>query len=235
MNRSMDPNFQPSSGAPSTVAQRVSLPVDNRVEALLLWRVPLDSLVVLLLATAAYVFLVWSNRSLVSLLATLAAITVGVCFVWSNLAAFLNKPGPPMPRLLVEGVSETSVKNTADQYTPMLNRCIALAHRMLTGKDVVLTGKVLSVLYVVSRLGKVFSVLTWAYVVVLLSFSIPKLYELKKPEIDRGISQASNQAQRFNEQYVAPSIAKIPRGSTSTQFQARPGQSSMESDVKRAL
>lgn len=117
----------------------------------------------------------------------------------------------------------------------MLNRCIALVHRMLTGKDVVLTGKVLSVLYVVSRLGKVFSVLTWAYVVVIVAFSVPKLYELKKHEIDRGLSQASNQAQRFNEQYVAPSIAKIPRGSTSTQFQAKHGQSSIESDVKKAM
>jgi hypothetical protein len=49
-----------------------------------------------------------------------------------------------MPRLLREGVSETCVRNTADEYTPMLNRCIALVHRMLTGKDVVLTGKVRS-------------------------------------------------------------------------------------------
>jgi len=211
------------------------LPVDNRVEALLLWRVPLDSAVVLLLATAAYVFLVWSNRSLVSLLATLAAITVGVCFVWSSLAAFLNKPGPPMPRILAEGISETNVKRTAEEYTPMINQCLALAHRMLTGKEVVLTGKVLAVLYVVSRLGKVFSVLTWAYVVLLLAFSIPKLYELKKPEIDRGIDQASKQAQRINEQYVAPSIAKIPRSSTSTQFRAKPGQPNLESDVKRAM
>jgi len=211
------------------------LPVDNRVEAVLLWRVPLDSAVVLLLATAAYVFLVWSNRSLVSLLATLTAITVGVCFVWSSLAAFFNKPGPPMPRLLEEGISTSSVKQTADQYTPMLNRCIAMAHRMLTGKDVILTGKVLAVLYVISRLGKVFSVLTWAYVVVLMAFTVPKLYELKKPEIDRGISQASNQAQRFNEQYVAPSIAKIPRGSTSTPFQAKPGEPNLQSDIKRAL
>lgn len=47
-----------------------------------------------------------------------------------------------MPRLLVEGVSETSVKNIADQYTPMLNRGIALMHRVLTGKDAVLTAKV---------------------------------------------------------------------------------------------
>lgn len=34
---------------------------------------------------------VWSNRSLISLLATFTAIAVGVCFVWSCLAAFLNK------------------------------------------------------------------------------------------------------------------------------------------------
>jgi len=223
------------SGATPSDTQRVSLPVDNRVEKLLLWRHPLDSGLALTVVTAAYFFLVWSNRSLVSLLATTASIAVATSFVWASLAAFLNKPGPPMPRILQEGVSEGDLKGLVEEYTPLLNKGIALAHRVFTAKDAVLAAKVIGVLFVISKLGKVFSVLTWAYVVVLLAFSLPKIYELKKHEIDSGLSQAQSQAQKIHSQYVAPNLAKIPRGSTSTPFKAKPGQSSLESDVKKAL
>ena len=34
---------------------------------------------------------VWSHRSLISLVAMLAAIVVATCFVWSSLAAYLNR------------------------------------------------------------------------------------------------------------------------------------------------
>ncbi len=37
---------------------------------------------------------VWSNRSLVALMATSASIAVATSFVWSSLAAFLNKSAP---------------------------------------------------------------------------------------------------------------------------------------------
>ncbi len=39
-------------------------------------------------------------------------------------------------------------------------------------------------LYVVSKLGGLFTVMGWTYTVLLLSFTIPKIYELKKHEID---------------------------------------------------
>ena len=40
--------------------------------------------------------------------------------------------------------------------------------------------------------------------VVLLAFSLPKIYELKKHEIDSGLSQAQSQAQKIHSQVQHP-------------------------------
>ena len=52
------------------------------------------------------------------------------------------RPGPPMPRLLREGLSESMLKGLVEEYTPLLNKGIALAHRVMTGRDAILAGKV---------------------------------------------------------------------------------------------
>ena len=45
-----------------------------------------------------------------------------------------------------------------------------------------------------------------AFAVVLLSFSLPKLYEAKKSEIDQAVSKGVNQSRAFYEQNVAPQV-----------------------------
>jgi hypothetical protein len=204
--------------------QRVSLPVDNAVEELLLWRDPVRSGLTLGAATVAYILLVWSHRSLISLVAMLAAIVVATCFVWSSLAAYLNRPGPPVPRLLREGISESQAKQLVDSYVPMVNRALALLYRVCTGRDAVLAAEVVVTLIVISKLGKIFSVLTWAYLAVLVAFSAPKFYELKKPEIDDALTTGHARTKQLYDQHVAPQVAKIPRATTATPVRAsRPG------------
>ena len=59
-------------------------------------------------------------------------------------------------------------------------------------------------LIVVSKLGKIFSVLTWAYLAVLVAFVAPKLYELKKPEIDDALTTGQARTKQLYDQHVAP-------------------------------
>ncbi len=47
-----------------------------------------------------------------------------------------------MPQLLREGLSESMLKGLVEEYTPLLNKGIALAHRVATGRDAILAGKV---------------------------------------------------------------------------------------------
>lgn len=197
-------------------SNRVSLPVDNAVEELLLWRDPIRSGVVLAAVTVLYILLEWTNRSLISLVSTVTALLVATSFVWASLASWLNRAGPPVPQLLREGISESQVKSLVESYTPMINKGLALLYRVATGKDPVLTAEVVGVLFVVGKLGKVFSVLTWAFVVVLVAFSVPKLYELKKPEIDDAVATGHARSKEIYDKHVAPHVAKIPRASSAT-------------------
>jgi riboflavin kinase len=213
---------------------RVSLPVDNAVEELLLWRDPVRSGLVLGGVTALYILCEWTNRSLISLASSVAALLVATSFVWASLAAWLNRPGPPVPRLLREGISESQAKSLVDSYTPMVNKGLALLYRIATGKDPVLTAQVVGVLFVVGKLGKVFSVLTWAFVVVVLAFSLPKAYELKKPEIDDAVATGHARTKQLYDQHVAPHVAKIPRASSATPARGPRPASDATSELKQA-
>jgi len=209
-----------ASGVPATPQQKVSLPVDNDLEELLLWRDPVKSGLVLFGFTGLYVLLEWTTWSLISIGATTALFAVVTSFLWATLANFLNRPGPPVPQILREGVSEKQVKSLAEQVTPLINQALAVGYRLATGKDVFLTAQVAFALYVVSKLGSWFTVVGWMYAIVLLAFSVPKLYELKKPEIDAAAKNVHQQTKQLYEQHAAPLVAKIPRASSATPAKA---------------
>jgi Reticulon len=69
--------------------------------------------------------------------------------------------------------------------------------------------QVVVALIVISKLGKIFSVLTWAYLAVLIAFSAPKFYELKKPEIDDALTTGHARTKQLYDQHVAPQGAFI--------------------------
>lgn len=69
--------------------------------------------------------------------------------------------------------------------------------------------QVVVALIVISKLGKIFSVLTWAYLAVLVAFSAPKFYELKKPEIDDALTTGQARTKQLYDQHVAPQGAFI--------------------------
>ena len=48
-----------------------------------------------------------------------------------------------------------------------------------------------------------------------LSFILPKIYEMRKHDIDSAVSQGYNSSQRGYNQYLKPYVEKIPRASTS--------------------
>ena len=48
-----------------------------------------------------------------------------------------------------------------------------------------------------------------------LGFVIPKIYELRKDDIDSAVSSGYTQSQKGYQQYLKPYVEKIPRASTS--------------------
>ena len=55
---------------------------------------------------------------------------------------------------------------------------------------------------------------------VVLSFVLPKVYEIRKDDIDRTFYTVSNNTQATYNQYVDPYVKKLPRASTATSSSA---------------
>lgn len=200
----------------SGIGAKLSNFVGTDASDLLLWKEPVKSGAALFGATALYVLLDWTTWSLLSILSTVALVAIIVSFTWSSIAGFLNRAGPPVPSILREGVSEGQAKHLLEECIPLLNKALALAYRLASGKDFALTVQAVLVLFMVSKLSSRISVLSSAYLVVLLAFSAPKLYELKRTEIDTTAKDVHSKAKALYEQHVAPLVAKIPRASSVT-------------------
>lgn len=203
---------------------RVRLPVkDKRVEDLLLWTNPRNSAIALGVVTAAYAALRFGAANPLLTGAYIGLVLVLGCFLWNNIASFTHRPPVPVPRLLKEGVSEAQAKDYAAKATVHINKGLSFAHRLATGREPVLTGTVAGALYAVARLAALFSLLSLGYGLVLAAFVVPKVYELKKDEIDGALDKARTQITSLNDKYFSKVMAKIPRHTP-----AKPAESSSE-------
>ncbi|KAF7811023.1 reticulon-like protein B11 [Senna tora] len=110
-----------------------------------------------------------------------------------------NVPLPPLPDLKI---SEQSSVNAADTLQVWINHALSIAHDIAIERNWVLFVQITSGLWVISYIGSVLNVLTLIYIVVLLSLSVPLLYDKYQDQINdklhtmHGIIQT--QYKRFN-------------------------------------
>ncbi|GMH43242.1 hypothetical protein BSKO_11164 [Bryopsis sp. KO-2023] len=165
--------------------RKVSLPIsDKKVEDLLMWRDTKKSGIVFGVATLAYLILEWSGKTMLSLSAYLVLFSGLALFAWTYGAAFLHKPGPPIPAFIKEGVDEEDVKKLAAKAVPVINKGLGIFMNIISGKDLMLAAKVGGALYAIAKVANWFSFFTLGYIVVAGAFCIPKVYEMRKEEID---------------------------------------------------
>ncbi|KAL6780159.1 hypothetical protein ACKKBF_B14225 [Auxenochlorella protothecoides x Auxenochlorella symbiontica] len=193
-------------------ATRFQLPIRNeKVSDLLLWRDPVKSGVVLTLATLAFAFLRYAKFNAIVVTAyTLVAIVIG-SFAWNSYAQFANKAPVPVPEVLKRGVTEQEVQAVAQRGTVLINRVLGFLKRVLHLTDPIATGQTAAALYAVARIAGLVSPVTLAFVLVLLAFTLPKIYELRKPQIDDAVATLKVQATRFYDQYLSRFVTRIPR------------------------
>jgi riboflavin kinase len=189
---------------------------NKKVEDLLLWRDVKVSAAVFTAITVAYLILEWSHLSLLRIVAHSLLAGVTVAFLWNNVASFTNRPAVPIPAVIQNGVTESQVRSFAEKATGPINKLFAFTKRVISGQDVFLSLQVAAALYVFGRLGNYFTSLGLVYIVVVLAFTLPKVYELKKDEIDAVVRKLYGQSKTYYKQYAEPYVQKIPRASTST-------------------
>jgi hypothetical protein len=200
------------------------------VEDLLLWHDVPKSAGVLIIATALYILLEWSRIPLVTWLSNLAIFAVLTTSLWALVARFAGRTGPEehLPSLLRTGLDETTVRTLAEKVRVAANQGLAFVSRILSGADLILTFKTLVALWVAGWVGRLITPVGLLYTAILGLLTIPKVYEMRKDEIDNAVSQA--RAVSAQQYATARSKANEVISRLTPQKPARPAASDISKD-----
>jgi hypothetical protein len=175
---------------------------------MLLWRKKHLSVSLLVGATLAWILLEKTGYTVLSIVSNVTLFLVVILFVWSNVAALLNRAPPPLPEL---SLSEDFVLSTASSVRLELNKALAIAHDVALGRDFKLFLKVIAVLWIVSTVASWFNLLTLIYICIVLALTVPFIYDKYEDVIDHHANRISEQAQAHYKKLDENVFSKIPK------------------------
>lgn len=106
------------------------------------------------------------------------------------------------------------LRSLSHRFPPSNKKPTAFAYRLVSGKDIILAGQAALALFALSKVAAWFTSLGLVFVAAVLAFSVPKIYELRKGEIDGLAAKAADQGKAHYKKFVEPYVSKIPRAST---------------------
>ncbi|KAL3837817.1 hypothetical protein ACJIZ3_022408 [Penstemon smallii] len=161
----------------------------------ILWKRRRVSCGTIVVATIAWLLIERSGISFLSLCSDVLLILVVLLFLRANYAVFRKKQLQTLPELVL---SEEMINNAAASFRVKVNYMLLMAHDITLGKDFRLFFKVVIVLWLFSVIGSLISFFTLAYIGVIISITIPALYDKFQDRVDRyvGIVQ-----QKFSKHY----------------------------------
>lgn len=154
---------------------------DGFVADVLLWKKWSVGFVLLISATALWFLFERAGYNPLSFASNVLLLLVVILFFWAKSASLLNRPLPPLPDL---EISEDTVVIAADVLRAWVNRALSIARDIAIGRNLKLFARVAVGLWIASYIGSLFNFLTLAYVGVLLSLSVPVLYDKYQDHID---------------------------------------------------
>ncbi|XP_050364785.1 reticulon-like protein B11 [Argentina anserina] len=177
------------------------------VADVLLWRQWGGGVVVLTSATASWILFERAGYNLLSFVANVLLLLVVILFFWAKSASLLNRPLPPLPDM---EISEASVLKVADALHVWINRGLSVARDIAIGRNLKLFLQVSVLLWIVSYIGSLFNFLTLAYVGILLSLSVPVLYDKFQHHIDDKLSVAHRSIETQYRKLDESILKKLP-------------------------
>ncbi|KAL8143738.1 hypothetical protein V2J09_016770 [Rumex salicifolius] len=171
------------------------------VADIVLWRWWSASLLVLISATSLWFLFEYGGYNLFSFFANVLLLLVTILFLWAKSASLLNRPLPPIPDL---EISDASVEKVADALRVWINHILSIAREIAVGANLRVLLQVPFFVFclksheflfywrswivrpdfrvavsswVISYIGSFCDLLTFLYIGVLLSLSLPVLYE----------------------------------------------------------
>mmetsp|Transcript_36600 Transcript_36600/g.81461 ORF Transcript_36600/g.81461 Transcript_36600/m.81461 type:complete len:222 (+) Transcript_36600:208-873(+) len=188
------------------------------VNDLLFWRDPVASGKVL--ASVVGVWLLFSGvlpHSLFSYLLVTFLFVSAVFLLVQSAMGYLGRDLVKIPAVFKEGISESAAKDLVSRNIPYVNKALSFIGKLASGKDVKLSAATGAGLFVAAYIMRFISVLTFAFVVVLLAFSLPKAYELKKDEVDRVVAQLLSKVKELYAKVEDAVFKKAPKAQAQAQ------------------
>ncbi|KAH1030843.1 hypothetical protein J1N35_043017 [Gossypium stocksii] len=177
------------------------------VADVLLWRKWCGGVVMLASATTFWCLFELAGYSILSFVANVLLLLVVILFFWAKSASLLNRPLPPLPNL---EISERTAGKIADELQVWVNIALSIAHDITLGRNLKLLLKVGVALWFVSFIGSFFSFLTVVYIGVILSLSVPVLYDKYQHHIDEKLSVTNKIIQTQYRKIDETVLRKLP-------------------------
>ncbi|CAI9264794.1 unnamed protein product [Lactuca saligna] len=140
----------------------------------LLWRKCYGGVVILIGSTVVWLLFERAGYNFLAILSNSLLLLVVILFFWAKSASLLNRPLPPIPNL---DISEESALLAADEMRVRINSALSTLHEIAVDGNLRTIILVAFGLWLISFIGSLFNFLTLIYIGVLLTFSVPILYE----------------------------------------------------------
>ncbi|KAJ8510312.1 hypothetical protein OPV22_000746 [Ensete ventricosum] len=181
----------------------------GKVADILLWRNKYLSAGVLAGATVIWFLFEVAEYHFLTLLCHISITTMLVVFIWSNVAALMDRYPPRIPKVIL---SEDAFREFALSFHAKLTRGISVLHDIASGKDLKLFLLAIASLWVVSVVGSCCSSLSLLYLGLLCILTLPALYERYEDEVNHLAVRGSHDLHTFYRKLDSTVLNRIPRG-----------------------
>ncbi|KAD6795091.1 hypothetical protein R6Q59_032019 [Mikania micrantha] len=135
-------------------------------------------------------------------------LTLAILFLWSNASTFIYKSPPKFPEV---SIPEKPVTQIVSSVRIEINRCLAAIHDIALGKDLKKFISVIGGLWFVSMISNCYNFLTLVYILIVLLFSVPVVYDKYEDKIDPLAEKAWIEIKKQYKVLDEKVLSKIPR------------------------
>uniref|UniRef100_A0A1J3DL67 Reticulon-like protein n=1 Tax=Noccaea caerulescens TaxID=107243 RepID=A0A1J3DL67_NOCCA len=158
------------------------------VADLMLWRNRSGAVILLVSSTGFWFLFERAGYNLLSFVSNVVLLLVAILFLWAKSATVLNRPLPPLPNMEIP--EEFAVK-AADDLRVWINHVLSIASDITIARNPIRLLEVSLVLWGISYVGTLINSLTLVYIGILLSLSVPIVYEEFQEHIDDKLNSTS--------------------------------------------
>jgi hypothetical protein len=177
---------------------------------LILWRNKKLSASVLGGSTLVWILFEVLEYRLLTFAAHCLIMSLAGLFIYSKASTFIHKSAPKIPEV---SIPEDLTVKIARSLCYEINRAFAVLRQIGMGHDLKKFLMVLAGFWFLSILGRCCSFLTLFYIVFVLLYTLPVLYEKYDDKIDSYAEKASIEAKKYYAIINEKCLSKIPRGS----------------------